>query len=79
MRFAIGGEISARHWLETARRCGFPGLKAVMEEVIARTPQVLERVRQHLPGDFPAEIAEPILTGTARAARVLAEGSSKAV
>lgn len=66
-------EISARHWLETARRCGFPEMKAVMDEVIAKTPEVVEQASARLPRSFPAFIAESILTGTAAAARALGE------
>ncbi|HEY3762870.1 MAG TPA: type II toxin-antitoxin system HipA family toxin [Verrucomicrobiae bacterium] len=70
-------EISARHWLETARRCGFSEMKTIMDEVIARTPKVLECVLERLPRRFPDFIGETILSGTARAARQLAEQISQ--
>jgi serine/threonine-protein kinase HipA len=71
-------EISARHWLETARRCGFAEMKSVIADVIASTPQVIARAGELLPPGFPAEIAEPILVGTAEAARRLGEQMAKA-
>lgn len=65
-------EIAARHWLETARRCGFSDMKSIMDEVIAKTPTVVEQASARLPRRFPASIAETILTGTKNAARLLA-------
>ena len=56
-------EICARHWLETAKRCGFSEMKPVMRDVIARTPEVIQRVRGMLPPGFPAPIADSILDG----------------
>jgi serine/threonine-protein kinase HipA len=66
-------EITARHWLETARRCGLSEMKSIMEEVIAQTPKVVERTSARLPRRFPGFIADRILTGTTDAARLLAE------
>jgi serine/threonine-protein kinase HipA len=65
-------EIAARHWLETARRCGFSEMKSIMDEVIAQTPTVVEQASARLPRRFPASIAETIMTGTKNAARLLA-------
>jgi serine/threonine-protein kinase HipA len=70
-------EISARHWLETAKRCGFSEMKSILEEVIAQTPKVVEKASAGLPRKFPAFIAESILTGTGNAARLLAEQVTK--
>ena len=70
-------EISGRHWLETARRCGFSGMKSIIDEVIARTPEVVAQVTGQLPHQFPTSIAEPILTGTRDTARLLAEQMAK--
>jgi len=66
-------EISARHWLETAKRCGFSEMKNIMDEVIAQTPKVLEQARAKLPRSFPVFIAERILKETNAATRRLAE------
>jgi serine/threonine-protein kinase HipA len=65
-------EIAPRHWLETAKRCGFSEMKTLMEEVIVQTPKVVEQASVRLPRKFPDQIAEAILTGTAQAAKVLA-------
>ena len=69
-------EIQARHWLETAKRCGFSEMTAIMEEVIVQTPKVVEQAATRLPRRFPEFIAESILTGTAQAAQLLAEQMS---
>jgi serine/threonine-protein kinase HipA len=66
-------EISARHWWETARRCGFSEMKSLMEEVIDQTPQVVAQAAARLPRPFPDSIAGRILSGTADAAKLLAE------
>jgi serine/threonine-protein kinase HipA len=70
-------EISAPHWLETARRCGFAEMKSVIEDITATTPEVIARARELLPPGFPAEIAEPILLGTSDSARRLANQMAK--
>lgn len=56
-------EICPRHWLETAKRCGFGEMKSVLEDVIVRTPDVIEQVRSIVPAGFPAPIADTILKG----------------
>ncbi|HVZ61499.1 MAG TPA: HipA domain-containing protein [Terriglobales bacterium] len=67
-------EIRPRHWFETAKRCGFGDMKSVVDDVIARTPAVIEQVRELIPSGFPGDIAESIFPGiTARAKRLSAE------
>lgn len=66
-------EISARHWLETAKRSGFSEMKSVLEEIIERTPRAISKVTQLLPKTFPLEIANSILEGTSKAARLLSD------
>ncbi len=70
-------EISARHWLETARRCGISEMKSIVDEVIAQTSKVVEQVTARLPRRFPDFIADRILTGTAHAVQLLAEQMAK--
>jgi serine/threonine-protein kinase HipA len=70
-------EISARHWLETARRCGISEMKSIMDEVIAQTPRVVDQATARLPRKFPDQIAATILSGTAAAARLLGEQLAK--
>ena len=63
--------IRRRHWLATAKRCGLPGIENLIGEIIERTPQVLDDVRQRIPKGFPSAIADPILDGVAAATRRL--------
>ena len=70
-------EITGRHWLETAKHCGFSEMKQIIEETIAQTPKVVEQVAKLLPRKFPAQIAESILTGIGNEARLLAEQMTK--
>jgi serine/threonine-protein kinase HipA len=67
-------EICARHWVETAKRCGFGEMKGVVEDVIAKTPAVIKQVRSTIPARFPAQIVDSILQGiSARAAQLSAK------
>ena len=67
-------EIRTRHWLETAKRCGFGDMRSVVEDVIARTPAAIEQVRELIPSGFPGDIADSILPGiSARAKQLSAE------
>lgn len=67
-------EIHARHWLETAKRCGFGDMKVAIEDVVARTPTVIEQVCKLIPPGFPGEIADSMLQGmSARAKQLSAE------
>jgi serine/threonine-protein kinase HipA len=66
-------EISAHHWFETTKRCGFSEMKPLMEEVIARTPNIADQVSARLPRRFPDLIAGTILEGFKNSARLLAE------
>jgi serine/threonine-protein kinase HipA len=65
-------EVCARHWLETAKRCGFGEMKSIIQDVIARTPVVVEQVRGVVPAGFPAQIADSILEGISARAEQLA-------
>lgn len=65
-------EIAARHWLASARICGFSEMKSVVEDVVAQTPAVIQKAQGILPSGFPASIAEAILEGIKGTARRLA-------
>jgi serine/threonine-protein kinase HipA len=56
-------EIHARHWIETAKRHGITSMNSIIEDLVAHTPAVIERVQNALPVDFPSIIAESILDG----------------
>jgi hypothetical protein len=43
----------------------------ILAELIDTTPEALRKIQAALPGDFPAEVAEPILKGLDRAAKAL--------
>ena len=58
-------ENHARHWVETAKRCGFGDMQSVIEDVIIRTPDVIEKTRNIIPKGFPPQIADSILEGIA--------------
>lgn len=56
--------IQARHWEETARRCGLGTFYAALrDELLDRTPGAVEAVRKRIPKGFPKSVSEPILDG----------------
>jgi serine/threonine-protein kinase HipA len=64
--------ILRRHWHETARRCGAAAAWPHMaDELIEKTPTVVDSVASELPKDFPAQMAESIFTGLAKSAAKL--------
>ncbi len=73
-------DILRRHWVELGRRHGVvsesgQGVDAMIDELIARTPEVLRSVGAALPKAFPARVAEPILRGLREAAARLAQAT----
>jgi serine/threonine-protein kinase HipA len=56
-------EIECRHWLETAKRCGMPGMRSIIADILDQTPRVLDEVRAQIPESFPEPVAEAILNG----------------
>jgi len=58
-------EIQARHWIEQARQVelGNGVADAIIAEVIASTESVVNSVSAQLPADFPAGLADAILSG----------------
>jgi serine/threonine-protein kinase HipA len=70
-------DILRRHWLELGTRHGVVTAdgrpaQAVIDDLVARTPEVLAQVRAQLPPGFPAEVAGSILAGHEAAAARLA-------
>jgi len=63
--------IKARHWIETARRCGVSDMNEILDDVVARVPTILERVNAQLPASFPASLWLPIFEGIGRASERL--------
>lgn len=70
-------DILRRHWLGVGQRLGVvtPDGKdaaSVLDDLIARTPGVVDAVRAQLPAGFPAGLADSILGGLQAAAKKLA-------
>lgn len=70
-------DILRRHWLELGTRHGVVAAdgrpaQAVLDDLVARTPEALAQVRAHLPPGFPQEVAGSILAGVEAAAARLA-------
>ncbi len=70
-------DILRRHWLELGTRHGIVTsdgrpAQAVIDDLVARTPEALAQVRAQLPPGFPAEVAASILAGVQGAAARLA-------
>jgi serine/threonine-protein kinase HipA len=65
-------EVGRRHFNTTAQACGLgPNMDAIIDEVIAATPLVVEGVGARLPAGFPSEVFESITAGLQAAARNL--------
>lgn len=68
-------EIRRRHWLTLGAGHGAPdgrGAEAVVDDLVARTPDVVRTVRALLPADFPMHVANSSLDGLQAAADMLA-------
>lgn len=69
-------ELQRRHLESTAKRCGMEKTgRAIIDAVLAMTPDVLATVSRQLPSGFPQRVAEPILTGVATSVDRLANAS----
>jgi serine/threonine-protein kinase HipA len=69
-------DIQRRHWNAIARRNAMGGdFEAAIEDILARTPGVVEAVGARLPQGFPAQVAEPIFEGLLRQAKRLADAA----
>lgn len=76
-RHYVWTEIHARHWIETAKRYGITNMHSIVEDLVAKAPAVIEKMRSLLPVGFPPQIAETILDGVrARAEQLEAELSA---
>jgi serine/threonine-protein kinase HipA len=66
-------KVMRRHWQAVGERYGIVlpkgfAVNDVIDKVVAFTPDVVQRVQQALPPDFPAEVADPIFNGLLEAA-----------
>ena len=65
-------EIQRRHFNATAKQCGFgPDMEPIIEDVIAKTPDVIGQVEATLPRRFPRALFDSVTKGLARAAKQL--------
>ena len=65
-------EIERRHFNATARQCGLGAdMEALIVDVVARAPRVVDAVGSRLPPGFPGEVFEAVTKGLLRAARQL--------
>ena len=77
-RHCLWDGLHARHWIETARRSGVADMPAILADLVAHTPAVIDRVAAAIPRGFPAPIADTILAGVrASSARLKAELTEK--
>ena len=70
-------DIHRRHWLAVGKRHGIRAAngqswEVVVDDIVARTPEVIASVSALLPPDFPAEVVDPIFDGLRETARQLA-------
>jgi len=64
--------IQRRHVNSTARRFGYrKTAEPLLQEIIARTPSVIDEVQRGLPRGFSQSVADNVLDGLQRAARAL--------
>jgi serine/threonine-protein kinase HipA len=72
-RHYLWHSIQRRHWVETAKRCGIGGsMPSLIDELIERTPHVIDKVGDRLPPGFPVAVARPIFDGLRSSAATLA-------
>jgi len=65
-------EIQRRHFNETAARCGLGGdMERIIDEIVAKTPSVMENVARELPAGFPEDVFQKITTGLTQQAAQL--------
>ncbi len=57
--------IQLRHWLSMADKCKFPqeNMQAIIDEIFDKMEEVISKVTQLLPSNFPAHISDPIFEG----------------
>lgn len=64
--------IQRRHFNSTARRFGYgETAEPLIQELIARTPAVIDQVQRELPTGFSQEVADKVLGGLQKAAHAL--------
>jgi serine/threonine-protein kinase HipA len=65
-------KIERRHFNSTASKVGYgDNAEPLLQELIARTPEVVEKVRAELPAGFSEQVADKVLDGVLAATRAL--------
>lgn len=72
-------EIHGRHWLETAGRRGFNEMRSIVDDTIAGTPGIIQKVEKLVPKIFPSRMADSILPGIKHSAALLKSGSAAGI
>lgn len=66
--------IKRRHFNSTAKKVGFgESAETLLEELIARTPEVVAQVQAELPVGFSERVADKVLGGLLKSARSLGQ------
>lgn len=69
-------DIQRRHFNSTARKVGYgENAEPLLEELVARTPEVVAQVHAELPQGFSQQVADKVLGGLLGAARALGDMS----
>ena len=64
--------IQRRHFNSTAKKVGYgENAEPLLQELIARTPEVVAQVQAELPQGFSQQVADKVLGGLLSAARTL--------
>lgn len=65
-------DIQRRHFNDMAHKCGLGAdMEPLIDELLSRTPRVLEAVSRALPPDFPPDVFEAVAGGLRRSAKRL--------
>jgi serine/threonine-protein kinase HipA len=64
-------EIRRAHFEQTAQACRLPDAPALIDELVAGTPQAIAKVADSLPADFPEDLAGAVFDGLRQAANTL--------
>ncbi|HLA71495.1 MAG TPA: type II toxin-antitoxin system HipA family toxin [Steroidobacteraceae bacterium] len=64
--------IQRRHFEALAKRMGVANVEAIVDEMVARTPAVIDEVARNLPRGFPQQLLDRVLEGMRKSAQRLA-------
>jgi serine/threonine-protein kinase HipA len=71
-RHYLARSIMRRHFNSTAKKVGYgDSFDSLLQDFIARTPAIVDKVRANLPAGFSEKVADTILKGLLNAAHAL--------